>query len=74
MSTIDLSASPSDLRALAEQSNAWPFAGEGDRRAAEEETEGGGAVRDRLWTVRIASYWHLRRSQVLDGHDMKVEY
>ena len=25
MSTIDLAASPSDLRALAEQSNAWPF-------------------------------------------------
>ena len=25
MSTIDLTTSPSDLRALAEQSNAWPF-------------------------------------------------
>src|SRR5205809_6875207 len=25
MSTIDLAANPSDLRALAEQSNAWPF-------------------------------------------------
>jgi lysyl-tRNA synthetase, class I len=25
MSTIDLAASPSELRALAEQSNAWPF-------------------------------------------------
>src|SRR4029453_10237790 len=25
MSVIDLAASPSDLRALAEQSNAWPF-------------------------------------------------
>src|SRR6201998_301502 len=25
MSTTDLAASPSDLRALAEQSNAWPF-------------------------------------------------
>ena len=25
MSTLDLAASPSDLRALAEQSNAWPF-------------------------------------------------
>src|SRR5260370_5486087 len=25
MSTIELAASPSDLRALAEQSNAWPF-------------------------------------------------
>src|ERR1700681_4340507 len=25
MSTIDLAASPSDLRTLAEQSNAWPF-------------------------------------------------
>src|SRR6185369_12931835 len=25
MSTIDLAFSPSDLRALAEQSNAWPF-------------------------------------------------
>src|SRR5436305_5086112 len=25
MSTIDLATSPSDLRALAEQSNAWPF-------------------------------------------------
>src|SRR6202049_4120111 len=25
MSTIDLAASPSDLRSLAEQSNAWPF-------------------------------------------------
>ena len=25
MSTIDLASSPSDLRALAEQSNAWPF-------------------------------------------------
>src|ERR1700742_3805349 len=25
MSTIDLAAAPSDLRALAEQSNAWPF-------------------------------------------------
>src|SRR3981189_1709232 len=25
MSTIDLAASPGDLRALAEQSNAWPF-------------------------------------------------
>ena len=25
MSTIDLAASPNDLRALAEQSNAWPF-------------------------------------------------
>src|ERR1700709_2190624 len=25
MSTIDLPASPNDLRALAEQSNAWPF-------------------------------------------------
>src|SRR5436853_6028882 len=25
MSTIDLTASPSDLRSLAEQSNAWPF-------------------------------------------------
>ena len=25
MSTIDPAASPSDLRALAEQSNAWPF-------------------------------------------------
>jgi lysyl-tRNA synthetase class 1 len=25
MSTIDLAATPSDLRALAEQSNAWPF-------------------------------------------------
>src|SRR3978361_90814 len=25
MSTIDLAASPTDLRALAEQSNAWPF-------------------------------------------------
>src|SRR6202020_2222874 len=25
MSTIDLTASPSDLRALAEQSTAWPF-------------------------------------------------
>src|ERR1700754_5159845 len=25
MSTIDLAVSPSDLRALAEQSNAWPF-------------------------------------------------
>src|ERR1700739_1923593 len=25
MSTTDLSASPSDLRSLAEQSNAWPF-------------------------------------------------
>ena len=25
MSAIDLASSPSDLRALAEQSNAWPF-------------------------------------------------
>ena len=25
MSVIDLAANPSDLRALAEQSNAWPF-------------------------------------------------
>ena len=25
MSTIELAMSPSDLRALAEQSNAWPF-------------------------------------------------
>src|SRR3984957_21214819 len=25
MSTIDLAATPGDLRALAEQSNAWPF-------------------------------------------------
>src|SRR6202522_2991235 len=25
MSTIDLAANPSDLRTLAEQSNAWPF-------------------------------------------------
>src|SRR5436309_14664841 len=25
MSTLDLAASPSELRALAEQSNAWPF-------------------------------------------------
>ena len=49
MSTLDLAISPSDLRALAEQSNAWPFEqGQGQRRPPEKEAERRGAVRDRL--------------------------
>src|SRR6476620_4596396 len=35
-------------------------AGESDCRAAEEESKGRGAVRDRLWPVGPAAYRHLR--------------
>src|SRR3984957_20053301 len=37
--------------------------GEGDRRASKKTTKGRGAVRDRLWTVRLAAYRHLRRGR-----------
>ena len=54
----------SDLRALAEQSNAWPFEqAQADRRAPEEDAEGRGAVRDRLRPLRPAAYRHLRRGR-----------
>ncbi len=38
-------------------------AGEGDCRAAEEETEGRGAVRDRLRSLGAAAYRHVRRGR-----------
>ena len=64
MSTIDLAASPADLRALAEQSNAWPFEQAKAIVARLKKTaKGRGAVRDRLRPVGPAAYRHLRRGR-----------
>ena len=64
MSVIDPTMSPSDLRALAEQSNAWPFE-EAKAIVArlKKKPEGRGAVRDRLRPVRPAAYRHVRRGR-----------
>ena len=64
MSTIDLAVSPSDLRALAEQSNAWPFEqAKAIVARLKKKPEGRGAVRDRLRPVGPAAYRHLRRGR-----------
>jgi len=60
MSAIDPPA-PSDLRALAEQSNAWRSSRRSDCCAPEKESKGRGPVLDRLWPVGAAAYRHFRR-------------
>ena len=63
MSTIDL-ASPSDLRALAEQSNAWPFEqAKAIVARLKKKPKDEVLFADRLRAVRPAAYRHLRRSR-----------